>query len=144
MLTLLSWYSDICWIYSRTPCGCVDWNYQREHEWFCNNRRTPCGCVDWNIMGIFMFNSANMSHPVWVRGLKLTWHFDGDDSLRRTPCGCVDWNFSWHNYCTSRLCRTPCGCVDWNISGLSSSLDNAVAPRVGAWIETKSPLRIRR
>ncbi len=30
------------------------------------------------------------SHPVWVRGLKLDFRYEGGIGLRRTPCGCVD------------------------------------------------------
>ena len=30
------------------------------------------------------------SHPVWVRGLKLSQHFGPQIDGGRTPCGCVD------------------------------------------------------
>ena len=35
--------------------------------------------------------SLNMSHPVWVRGLKLEGVAKSGEPFRgRTPCGCVD------------------------------------------------------
>ena len=181
MLTLLSWYSDICWIYSRTPCGCVDWNLatfqrtRRNHQvaprvgawietaliilkkclaWVAPRvgawietmccihcvigfaGRTPCGCVDWNISryarflgsasrtpcGCVDWNKTShliyrgiMSHPVWVRGLKLSVSWKPLIRLRRTPCGCVDWNIDYSVVGYDAPCRTPCGCVDWNL-----------------------------
>ncbi len=32
----------------------------------------------------------NASHPMWVRGLKLSALIDFTGDTRRTPCGCVD------------------------------------------------------
>ena len=54
------------------------------------------------------------SHPMWVRGLKLRCRHDGNPLYSRTLCGCVDWNYL---------------CAEKNVS-------RAVAPYVGAWIET--------
>ena len=31
-----------------------------------------------------------MSHPVWVRGLKLSLKLGAKVEMSRTPCGCVD------------------------------------------------------
>ena len=76
------------------------------------------------------------SHPVWVRGLKLCIPEEVYVVSCRTPCGCVDWN-SYQIICVSLdRCRTPCGCVDWNTLSNGNLLLFAVAPRVGAWIET--------
>ena len=122
--------------------------------------RTPCGCVDWNNQWNFVKSSSILSHPVWVRGLKPDVFVVKVPVASRTPCGCVDWNLSFVEYLMDTSCRTPCGCVDWNIvtheyednlrtshpvwvRGLkpisfpfSHRLDG-VAPRVGAWIETR-------
>ena len=41
-------------------------------------------------MLIYPRNKKTMSHPVWVRGLKLNEHNIGFIPVCRTPCGCVD------------------------------------------------------
>ena len=37
-----------------------------------------------------MYNSISASHPVWVRGLKLIYCVASKEFMSRTPCGCVD------------------------------------------------------
>ena len=86
---------DISGRVSRTPCGCVDWNWVEIAALLATYSRTPCGCVDWNVkerlirlhvwvaprVGAWIetYDSWGSrpepaSHPVWVRGLKLsTW-----------------------------------------------------------------------
>ena len=55
-----------------------------------------------------------MSHPTWVRGLKLL-------GILQT---------------TTRTSRTLRGCVDWNRARWTPTRTMQVAPYVGAWIET--------
>ena len=55
-----------------------------------------------------------MSHPMWVRGLKLKNRNLNDLASSRTLCGCVDWNFRCIEYLGKYFRRTLCGCVDWN------------------------------
>ena len=54
----------------RTLYGCVDWNKQSKE--LCNGfwSRTLYGCVDWNKKNTSNVWENNMSHPLWVRGLK--------------------------------------------------------------------------
>ena len=147
---------------SRTPRGCVDWNryvHSTEHSEFC---RTPRGCVDWNSDTTPYFYINEVSHPSWVRGLKRKTHSMPNWMKSRTPRGCVDWNtiryliFLWLKKShpswvrglklsvvwlyESRICRTPRGCVDWNSIRFAKICLSWVAPLVGAWIETPSPL----
>ena len=119
----------------RTLCGCVDWNFASRGIGIGSNRRTLCGCVDWNLstlchlvkylvapyVGAWIETferpailNAQMSHPMWVRGLKL------QNSLVNAQ----------------RKSRALCGCVDWNKLFVEKTCDTFVAPYVGAWIET--------
>ena len=82
------------------------------------------------------FNSLYMSLPMWERGLKLVLH----PTLIRLQMSLPMWErglkhqIRLKNRAIRR--RSPCGSVDWNVAGLPSWLLNAVAPHVGAWIET--------
>ena len=80
-------------ILSRTLCGCVDWNlvqvlcllvrcvapyvgawietYQAHLSKTGFDGRTLCGCVDWNWGYGKEDHVHRLSHPMWVRGLKL-------------------------------------------------------------------------
>ena len=102
-------------------------------------RRTPCGCVDWNRY-LFLFLIALMvSHPVWVRGLKPEGGRGSRVQICRTPCGCVDWNIKLNRLCTRRNLSHPVWVRGLKLTiGRIPDLDKTVAPRVGAWIETKS------
>ena len=55
------------------------------------------------------------SHPMWVRGLKLTLNIASVTTLCRTLCGCVDWNLLGASTPILSPSRTLCGCVDWNL-----------------------------
>ena len=49
----------------------------------------------------------------------------------------------WLIICNFAHCRTPCGCVDWNLRAIGNNYQLVlVAPRVGAWIETRLPFEI--
>ena len=144
LIGLIYWLIICNFIQGRTPCGCVDWNYDllltdmqmpeavapRVGAWIETigsdkmvgiiKGRTPCGCVDWNSLWIKLSAFVNTVAPrvgAWIETFLL-----GSYKLIeacRTPCGCVDWNF-----CKGCLIvylrgsRTPCGCVDWNKSGI--------------------------
>ena len=77
--------------------------------------RTPCGCVD-----------RNFAYSVF-----LLW------AVSRTPCGCVDRNKSSSGNLADHYRRTPCGCVDRNLKYPVGFDVEHVAPRAGAWIETR-------
>ena len=77
-------------------------------------RRTSCRCVDWNY---YSFAVATCQY-------------------RRTSCRCVDWNVFLRYLVQVYIRRTSCRCVDWNSAFLANILLIAVAPHVGAWIET--------
>ena len=123
--------------FSRTPCGCVDWNASASSKW----RHPPVAphvgawIETYLVSLLFLFKK---SHPMWVRGLK---QVDGAERQRRspgrTPCGCVDWNRYFQLPVLSSFCRTPCGCVDWNRTNKQLEKAAGVAPHVGAWIETR-------
>ena len=83
----------------RTLHGCVDWNTD-DLAWDVQRQlgRTLHGCVDWNILATIPYYFNCVSHPSWVRGLKLiqsSWH--SAPVFGRTLHGCVDWNF-YFNY----------------------------------------------
>ena len=80
---------------SRTLCGCVDWNGYTQRNNAAAVRRTLCGCVDWNNVKEGVNENVKKSHPMWVRGLKLSSWYVLRLCLRRTLCGCVDWNFPY-------------------------------------------------
>ena len=77
-----------------------------------------------------------LSHPIWVRGLKLSW---------TQPVKVGEWSHpiwvrglklkktSLANIGTS---RTLYGCVDWNCAYNHTMKKSKVAPYMGAWIET--------
>ena len=53
------------------------------------------------------------SHPVWVRGLKLSTAFANDQECLVAPrVGAWIETVNRSPYCHFFLCRTPCGCVD--------------------------------
>ena len=80
------------------------------------------------------------SHPVWVRGLKQIVKLSPIHNLCRTPCGCVDWNDHFELFVFILIVSHPV----W-VRGLKLLLNTGyhevwyVAPRVGAWIETRHP-----
>ena len=77
----------------RTLHGCVDWNKMASCRWPMTWRRTLHGCVDWNSDCHYFAPLNLLSHPSWVRGLKLGRKERGQPVfLRRTLHGCVDWN----------------------------------------------------
>ena len=77
----------------RTLYGCVDWNIIEIFKNILSRCRTLYGCVDWNYYSCLMGFWVGMSHPLWVRGLKL-WSplMVGYPLPCRTLYGCVDWN----------------------------------------------------
>ena len=52
--------------------GCVDWNRISSLRCILPSRHTLRGCVDWNTDLATEISKADMSHPAWVCGLKLT------------------------------------------------------------------------
>ena len=99
---------------SRTPCGCVDWNYCPISWQHRKMSRTPCGCVDWN------------NHS-----------FESSTTLRcRTPCGCVDWNYYYLP--VPWLWKVAPHVDAWieTIDMPREMRSYLVAPHVDAWIET--------
>ena len=120
---------------SRTLRGCVDWNTLCWMEIIISPSRTLRGCVDWNILPMAVLTIwsvapyvgawietvkddaeavAQMSHPTWVRGLKLAMERMLHIPSRRTLRGCVDWNLADTACINWGLGRTLRGCVDWN------------------------------
>ena len=77
-------------------------------------RHTLYGCVDWNISKRTGSNARNMSHPVWVCGLKLASLKIYLFKLSHTLYGCVDWNNKIIIRFVNIKSHTLYGCVDWN------------------------------
>ena len=100
---------------SRSPCGGVDRNTLRAHDVLAAPRRSPCGGVD-----------RNAGHPA-----------NRNPQSRRSPCGGVDRNTHIGRVGDRRPGRSPCGGVDRNLHTDGGMVANLVAPRAGAWIETR-------
>ena len=93
--------------------------------------------MDWNATDKPIFVKVNVSHSLWVRGLKSTKSFSfGSGQKSRTPCECVDWNFT-------ALVKARFWVVSHSlwVRGLKWAnrqqvwLTHAVALLVSAWIE---------
>ena len=98
---------------SRTLCGCVDWN-PKVRRFSSSGPVAPYvgAWIETSDIGFSLVRS--LSHPMWVRGLKLKIAHLCIVRKGRTLCGCVDWNlFFLRNVCRV-ISRTLCGCVDWN------------------------------
>ena len=89
----------------RTLCECVDWNMPVVPKIDLKNRRTLCECVDWNKLAILIMwqltcrtlcecvdwndrrsalsTRSEVSHSLWVRGLKFD-NFKVDVSYLRS------------------------------------------------------------
>jgi len=122
-----------------TPRGCVDWNraagigrsdpvvtphagvwieISTANGYTLNTLVTPHAGVWIEISAVYLTCAGQKSHPTRVCGLKLV--------VGRRPV---------HD-----RRHTPRGCVDWNTALLTASLDYAVTPHAGVWIEICSAL----
>ena len=145
----------------RSPCGSVDRNPRESPDSKAKQGRSPCGSVDrnWNLTAHDPLLPKSL--PVRERGSKHLASAHQPVHSCRSPCGSVDRNAPVPPISQNARSRSPCGSVDRNLFGWrrgkrdASSLpvrergskhdlgvdrfDAAlVAPRAGAWIETRA------
>ena len=126
-------------------------------KYVCKYSRTLYGCVDWNIIAIAITSLNQVapymgawietepprcalrlckSHPIWVRGLKLNQGRYKVCTILSHPIWVRGLKLETHNNKIYSLGRTLYGCVDWNVLNWLVLSTYAVAPYMGAWIET--------
>ena len=102
--------------------------------------RPPCGGVDRNTMN-WIFRSKTIVAPragAWIETLMARVPATPPTS---PPVRGRGSKLKAGEPVTAVGCRPPCGGVDRNFHGLDFGFSNDVAPRAGAWIETRSPDR---
>ena len=99
-----------------TPCMGVWIETKLPWCWFYWPNVTPCMGVWIETLHILLHYFQQLSHPVWVCGLKLNLELPS----------------------SSVYCHTLYGCVDWNLWLLLIVLVSRVTPCMGVWIETPS------
>ena len=101
----------------RTLYGCVDWNWVPPIRTKAFLSRTLYGCVDWNLEIIMKEYWSNLSHPLWVRGLKCRYNNPQFSCLLVAP-----FMGAWIEIVLGLIEHRP---------------HQTVAPFMGAWIEIK-------
>ena len=136
----------------------MDWNYGYYDNTGGNLSRSPRGSVDWNFECV-RENAICLVAPLVGAWIEILCKNPAEKLKRgRSPRGSVDWNNDFLGGLDMFKSRSPRGSVDWNqvpalcthlqISSLPSwerglkclylnqqTVDYAVAPLVGAWIE---------
>ena len=97
--------------------------------------RTLCGCVDWNII------TSNIKNIATVAPYVGAWIETGNNCCKYFGGKVAPYVGAWIETLDyidfgEPSSRTLCGCVDWNKSSTPYKGWECVAPYVGAWIET--------
>ena len=143
---------------SRTPCGCVDWNSERKSKRGNNNVAPHVGAwIETNFIikiaiwfdvaphvGAWIETSEpwasalfEMSHPMWVRGLKLLIRLIDVGNLLSHPMWVRGLKQKHYQFSNHLRTSHPMWVRGLKLFRFCASLfKKEVAPHVGAWIET--------
>ena len=102
------------WLSSRTPCGCVDWNFGLTLTLYPAHTSHPMWVRGLKPIIMNVSGTKSMSHPMWVRGLKH--NISKQDGIVEASHPMWVRGLKLFQVVPIILChsRTPCGCVDWN------------------------------